>query len=400
MRICTTALTLGWGVHQHTVSFLCSIGFLIDHLFDTDTLLVDTGSSNTWVGANKAYKTTNTSVDTGNTFVSICGVYSFFIIPTAFSIFNTAQLANHRRLERNTWTQWRSTLIWLSKINLLALAHLDSMPGYLAHLMESWAWDRLTWHRASSAIQMRSRLWWTTFIRRGQSVLKYSEYSSHLPPAVMALASSHSAVMTRPKSREKSVMCLSHQHIHRVDPGALINPSATGAQRFWARQLVSLTLVLLLFWLPLVSALYGNEIVLIHCSDAFDKYQSATGATLDQNTGYLMISSDQYANLSSLYFNIGGVSYELTPNAQIWPRSLNSDIGGTSDGIYLIVRDSGSNSGSGLDFVNGHGFLYAVCFITQAVDWSTPRQRFYAVLDTTNSQVGFATTVYTDATSN
>ena len=49
-------------------------------------------------------------------------------------------------------------------------------------------------------------------------------------------------------------------------------------------------------------------------------------------------------------------------------RSLNSEIGGTSDGIYLIVRDSGSNSGSGLDFVNGHGFLYAVCFITQAVD--------------------------------
>jgi len=78
-----------------------------------------------------------------------------------------------------------------------------------------------------------------------------------------------------------------------------------------------------------------------------------------------MISSDQYANLSSLYFNIGGVSYELTPNAQIWPRSLNSDIGGTSDGIYLIVGDSGSDSGSGLDFVNGHGFLYAACFLSK-----------------------------------
>jgi len=105
MRMHTTALTLGWGVHQHTVSFSCSIDFLIDHLFDADTLLVDTGSSNTWVGANKAYTTTSTSVDTGNTFVSICGVYSFFIIPTASSIFNTAQLANHPRLERNTWTQ-------------------------------------------------------------------------------------------------------------------------------------------------------------------------------------------------------------------------------------------------------------------------------------------------------
>jgi len=114
--------------------------------------------------------------------------------------------------------------------------------------------------------------------------------------------------------------------------------------------------------------LYGNEIVLIHCSDAFDKYKSATGATLDQNTGFLMISSDQYANLSSLYFNIGGVSYELTPNAQIWPRSLNSEIGGTTDGIYLIVFDTGSSSGSGLDFVNGHGFLYAACFVMEAVD--------------------------------
>jgi len=104
MRICTTALTLGWGVHQHTVSFSCSIGFLIDHLFDADTLLVDTGSSNTWIGANKAYVQTSTSVDTGNTFVSICGAYSSFIIPTASSIFNTAYLLNHPSMERNTWT--------------------------------------------------------------------------------------------------------------------------------------------------------------------------------------------------------------------------------------------------------------------------------------------------------
>ena len=117
-----------------------------------------------------------------------------------------------------------------------------------------------------------------------------------------------------------------------------------------------------------------------------------------------MISPDQYANLSSLYFNIGGVSYELTPNAQIWPRPWNSDIGGTSGGIYLIVGDGGSDIGSDfgirLHFINGLSFLYAACFITQAVDWFTPRQRFYVVLDSANSRVGFATTVYTNATSN
>ena len=83
---------------------------------------------------------------------------------------------------------------------------------------------------------------------------------------------------------------------------------------------------------------------------------------MDDANGMLTITSDQYDKLSSLYFNIGGVSYELTPNAQIWPRSLNTDIGGSADAIYLIVGDIGSNSGSGLDFVNGHCLLFAACF--------------------------------------
>jgi hypothetical protein len=157
------------------------------------------------------------------------------------------------------------------------------------------------------------------------------------------------------------------------------------------------------FRLPLVGALYHNETLLTHRSDAYDKYQSATGATYDSNTGLLMITSDQYANLSSLYFNIGGVSYELTPNAQIWPRSLNSDIGGTSDGIYLVVIDNGNDSGSGQDFTLGHCFLYAPrTFLSskQLLTLFIHRERFYSVYDATNSRVGFATTEYTTATSN
>lgn len=33
------------------------------------------------------------------------------------------------------------------------------------------------------------------------------------------------------------------------------------------------------------------------------------------------------------------VDYELTANAQIWPRHLNTMINGTKDGIYLVVGD-------------------------------------------------------------
>ena len=38
---------------------------------DIDTLILDTGSANTWVGASKAYVVTGTSEDTGEPVVSI-----------------------------------------------------------------------------------------------------------------------------------------------------------------------------------------------------------------------------------------------------------------------------------------------------------------------------------------
>jgi cathepsin E len=82
--------------------------------------------------------------------------------------------------------------------------------------------------------------------------------------------------------------------------------------------------------------------------------------------------------------NADGVTYALTPNAQIWPRSLNTAINGTASSIYLVVIDSGSPSGKGLDFVNGYAFL----------------ERFYSVHDTDNNRIGFATTPFTRAHTN
>ena len=63
---------------------------------------------------------------------------------------------------------------------------------------------------------------------------------------------------------------------------------------------------------------------------------------------------------------------------------LNTAIGGQADQIFLIVGDLGTESGEGLDFINGMTFL----------------ERFFAVFDSGNSQVGLATTPFTDATTN
>lgn len=127
----------------------------------------------------------------------------------------------------------------------------------------------------------------------------------------------------------------------------------------------------------------GTTLVLIS-KDAYDKYQTVTGATFDAVAGLLKITSAQYAKLQSLYFWIGGKTFEFTANAQIWPRSLNTAIGGSTGDIYLVVGNLGSSTGQGLDFINGQTWL----------------ERFYSVYDTDKERVGIATTPFTRATSN
>ncbi len=118
--------------------------------------------------------------------------------------------------------------------------------------------------------------------------------------------------------------------------------------------------------------------------DAFDRYRRAIGAVLDPKTKLLRITPAQYAKLKSLFFTIGDRTFELTANAQIWPRALNELIGGERGRIYLVVNDIGSITGAGLDFINGYTFL----------------ERFYSVFDTGGRRVGLATTQFTTAKNN
>ncbi|KAG2075396.1 aspartic proteinase from Irpex Lacteus [Suillus decipiens] len=120
-------------------------------------------------------------------------------------------------------------------------------------------------------------------------------------------------------------------------------------------------------------------------TEAFDLYKAATGGEYDPVTELLVISLDQYDALQDLKFIIEAQTYTLNPNAQIWPRSLNTRLNGEASSIYLIVRDIGTAIGEGdYDFVNGYVFM----------------QRFYTVFDATNSRVGFSTTLFTQATPN
>jgi hypothetical protein len=89
---------------------------------------------------------------------------------------------------------------------------------------------------------------------------------------------------------------------------------------------------------------------------AFNAYKSATGGVVDSATGLLKITSKQYSALKPLNFKIGSSTYTLSANAQIWPRSLNTQIGGNANSIYLIVADLGQTSLQ-IAFINGYAFL-------------------------------------------
>jgi hypothetical protein len=69
---------------------------------------------------------------------------------------------------------------------------------------------------------------------------------------------------------------------------------------------------------------------------------TATGAVYDTDgTDLLTITEEQYAALQPLVFHIGNTIFALSPNAQIWPRASNADLGGVASKIYLAVANVG-----------------------------------------------------------
>ncbi|KAJ7202330.1 acid protease [Mycena pura] len=128
---------------------------------------------------------------------------------------------------------------------------------------------------------------------------------------------------------------------------------------------------------------YGNRTIMFPTtgttlmwvkSDTFSFYADVTGGVLaNLQLGLLQITPEQFDNLQSMFITINGVTYEFTPNAQVWPRQLNSVIGGQPDVLYLVVSNLPEPEG----FINV--FL----------------ERFYSVWDNTNRQMGFANTPWT-----
>lgn len=308
-------------------------------------LLVDTTSGNTWIGADQHYTITNTSTNTGNTVFVSYGSGNFSGKEYLDTItLSSLTIKNQSIGVANKYQGFIGVdgVLGIGPVSLTkgTVSNTDTVPTIMDNL--------------SRQEPTHSEVLGVYFV----------PVSEEDPTGTLTFGGWNSSLMTSD---------ITYTPITTTSP----------ACNYWGID---------------QSITYGNSTILssaagiidtatvlvLIATDAFNTYKTATGATLDETTGLLKITSDQYSSLKPLIFTIGGTAFTLTPNAQIWPRSMNAVIGdtsGNSDNIYLIVADIGSET---FGFVSGYTFL----------------ERFYGIFDTVNKRVGFATTAYTESTSN
>ncbi|KAG1783587.1 aspartic peptidase domain-containing protein [Suillus placidus] len=350
-------------VTNNAVTYIAAVG--VGSPATTYNLIVDTGSSNTWVGATTPYKMTSTSVNTGQT-VAV-GYGSGYFSGTEYT---------------DTVTLGSGLTITQQSIGVASFsAGFPDVDGILGIGPVDLTVDTLPNSPATTIPTVTDNLY-------GQGTISQNVVGVSFEPTT-------SQTVTNGELTFGGTDATKYTGSIAYTP---ITPYGS-ASGFWGidESITYGTTTILSATSGIVDT--GTTLILI-ASDAFSTYQSATGATLDQTINLLHITSTQYSALKNLNFNVGSVrpfscinascspfaqnTYTLTPNAQIWPRALNTHIGGSTSFIYLVVNSIGSPSGQGLDFVNGYTFL----------------ERFYSVFDTTNARIGFATTSYTDATTN
>ncbi|KAL5513855.1 hypothetical protein ACEPAG_2616 [Sanghuangporus baumii] len=337
-----------FSVTSEAVTYVASVG--VGSPPTTYSLIIDTGSSNTWVGAGSAFVTTSTSVNTGRSVSVTYGSGSF----SGTEYTDTVTLSSDLVITGQGVGVASRSSGFDGVDGILGIGPTDLTEGTVSGV--------------SSVPTVTDNLF-------AQGTISEKVVGVFFAPT-NTLETTNGELTFGGADSSRISGSISYASFTSTSPAAFyigIDESITYGSATGSTVLSSTA--------GIVDT--GTTLLLI-ATDAFNRYVSLTGAVQDNATGLLRISSANYANLRSLFLNVGGTSYEFTSNAQTWPRALNTAIGGSSNNIYLIVADLGSNSGEGLDFINGYVFL----------------ERYYSVYDTTNNRVGFAATSNTFSTVN
>jgi len=332
-------------VTNEVVTYIASVG--VGSPATQYNLLVDTGSSNTWVGAGKAYVRTSTSTSTGDRVSVTYGSGSFS--GTEFT--DQVTLASGLVIPKQSIGVASTSEGFEGEDGILGIGPVALTEGTVSGV--------------NSVPTVTDNLF-------SQGTITSNEIGVSFEPTTSSSVRNGELTFGGTDS-SKFTGSITFTGITGTSPANEfwgINESIT----YGGTSIQSTTA-------GIVDT--GTTLVLL-ATGAFSAYQRATGAVEDNNTGLLRVTSAQFNALQNLNFVVGGTTFALTPNAQLFPRSLNTQIGGVAGDFYLIVASLGTPAGEGLDFINGYAFL----------------ERFYSVFDTAGRRVGFATTPFTTATTN
>ncbi|KAF9562690.1 hypothetical protein EC968_005172 [Mortierella alpina] len=345
------AQTISYPVGNRAGSFIASVG--IGSPPTSYDLLIDTASSNTWIGAGRKYEPTSSSKLTGDTVAMHYGNHGEF---------SGEQYFEQVTLGDVTLSQQSIGVASKSK-------GYDDVDGVLGLGPSDLSVGTLSPHAESSIPTVVDSMF-------AQGIIGANMFSIFFEPIT-----EHDAI------QQKGQIFFGGTDRSKYTGEITYTPTTTTspASSYWGIDASFTYDGHTILASPAAGTVDSGTTLLSLATPAFEQFQRATGAVPDAVTGLLTLTENQFDQLQPLYVHINKVAFKLTPNALIWPRFLNTKIGGAADKIYLIVQDAGSAGGdSGLDFVLGQVFM----------------ERFYTVFDTANRRVGFATTRFTDATTN
>jgi len=311
------------------------------------TLLVDSGSANTWIGANQRYSPTESSHDTGHSVSMEYGGGSF----SGREYTDRFSLSDHLTVNSQSFGVASDTSGFGGGLDgVLGIGPTDLTKGSLSDSQDSIPTVTDNLYSQGTIPKPLVGLFFAPSVKKVPGVMSFGN-----PASSLYTGDIHYVPITQSRPAggfwgiDQSIM-YGNTQISANAPGIVDT---------------------------------GTSMILL-ATDAFKAYQQATGATLDDKIGMLKLPNDQYSQLQPLNFNIGGITLTLIPNAQIWPRQLNERLGGDDDHVYLVLGDLGSSGSQGMAFIMGYAFL----------------ERFYTVYDSAESRIGFATTKYTQSESN
>ncbi|KAF7307218.1 Aspartic proteinase [Mycena indigotica] len=285
-------------ISNQVVTYIASVG--VGSPATTYDLIVDTGSSNTWIGAGTSYVRTPTSTQTINTVSVSYGSGSF----SGTEYTDTVTLAPGLVIPNQSIGVASRSSGFSGTDGILGLGPVALTVGTLTNA------------RTQSVPTVTDNLFTQGTINANSIGISFQPTTS--------LEVTNGEITFGGTDPSRFTGSITFTPITSTSPASLywgINQSIT----YGGTTILSST-----------AGIVDTGTTLIYiATNAFTAYQRATGAVADNNTGLLRLTSSQFAALKNLNFVIGGTTFALTPNAQIWPRQVQISLDRSNAKPYL-----------------------------------------------------------------